>query len=557
MKIGKTTYLLISVFLIGLFHNSSAQRTLGLLNKTTEVAEGYTLFSPINSKEAFLIDNCGFLINKWQTNHVPGQTAYLLPNGDLLRTGRVSGFFTGGGVGGKIEIYDWDGNLKWSVTLADEKMHQHHIAHPMPNGNILTAVWYKYSKEEAIQKGFKPDKLTNGGIWSDRILELKPLPDNKVEIVWQWDFWDHTIQNLDPLKNEFGVVSNHPELLDVNFFEDPGANDSEWIHLNSLDYHPELDQILLSSKYHNEIYIIDHSTSIAEAKSHSGGKYGKGGDFLYRWGNPRSYGRGDQSKHWLFGQHDVQWIDKGLPGENKILLFNNGSNRLDELYSSVEVIQPPLNENGAYTLIPNKAFGPDFPEWKYQSEPRTDFYSSRISGAQRLKNGNTLICEGNKGNFFEVNMAGNLVWKYENPINNFGAGTQGSIPFNNEVFKISKYPIDYSAFVDKSISGNKTLEENIDAFECLGTSHVMNISKENGNILTSFPNPAESEIHIDTHTNKTYAYKIIDLLGRTLIKGTIVGNDTLDISSINSGTYILQIKNILSSKLQNLKFIKM
>ncbi|MEY3421121.1 MAG: hypothetical protein RIR48_1410, partial [Bacteroidota bacterium] len=273
-------------YLIILINSSAiAQRTVGLLKSSSNVSDGYILFSPISSKETYLIDNCGQVVNKWSSEFVPGQTAYLLPNGDLLRAGRVAGFFSGGGVGGRIEIFDWNGTLKWSYTLANEKYHQHHIAHPMPNGNILTSVWYKYSKEEAIQKGFRPDKLTNQGIWSDRILELKPLPENKAEIVWEWDFWDHTIQDLDSTKSDYDKIADHPELLDVNFFEDPGGNPAEWIHLNSLDYNPQLDQILVSSKYHNEFYIIEHTASTQLAKEHTGGKYGKGGDFLYRWGN--------------------------------------------------------------------------------------------------------------------------------------------------------------------------------------------------------------------------------------------------------------------------------
>ena len=121
------------LFFIFHFNNSIfTQRTVGVLKSNSKVAEGYTLFSPINSKETFLIDNCGYLIKKWTSENVPGQTAYLLTSGDLLRAARISGVFTGGGVGGKIEIFGWDGNLKWSYILANEKYHQHHIAHPPP-----------------------------------------------------------------------------------------------------------------------------------------------------------------------------------------------------------------------------------------------------------------------------------------------------------------------------------------------------------------------------------------------------------------------------------------
>ena len=540
-------------YLIILINSSAiAQRTVGLLKSSSNVSDGYILFSPISSKETYLIDNCGQVVNKWSSEFVPGQTAYLLPNGDLLRAGRVAGFFSGGGVGGKIEIFDWNGTLKWSYTLANEKYHQHHIAHPMPNGNILTSVWYKYSKEEAIQKGFRPDKLTNQGIWSDRILELKPLPENKAEIVWEWDFWDHTIQDLDSTKSDYGKIADHPELLDVNFFEDPGGNPAEWIHLNSLDYNPQLDQILVSSKYHNEFYIIEHTASTQLAKGHTGGKYGKGGDFLYRWGNPRSYGRGTEANHWLFGQHDVQWIKSGMQGAGNILLFNNGSNRKDQLYSSVEEIVPPINPDGSYRLETGKSYGPLLPDWNYQGNPKTSFYSSRVSGVQRLTNGNTLICEGNKGNFIEVTGNNKIVWQYENPINNFGAIAQGETPVNNDVFKISKYLTSYSGFKDKVLSPLKTLEENPSDYSC---EKLSSLSPKEKTTFMVYPNPATYYLIIQNDVYHDIKYTVTDILGRRVLSG-ITNNDKIDIIDLPSGKYILNFLNASTKVYYNFTFLK-
>jgi len=360
---------------------SQGQRTLGLLFRNENASAGYTLFAPSFSRDAFLVDECGYLVKKW-TFPQPSLDITLLPDGRLFRTSRAAGSFTGGGAGGRLDFYSWEGKQEWSSTLADTKMHHHHDAQLLPNGNILLSVWYKYSREEAIQKGFRAEKLTNEGIWSDRILEIKPLPANDYAVVWEWDFWDHTIQDINASLPDYGMISDFPERLDVNFSEDPGANPAEWLHVNSLDYNEGLDQILISSKFHNEVYIIDHSTSTEEAKGHAAGRYGRGGDFLYRWGNPRSYGRGTRDQHWLYGQHDAQWIPDSLPGAGRMLLFNNGSNRIGELYSTIDEITLPDSGTGIYPLLAGQRYAPEFPAWMYEAEPRNSLYSARISGVQ-------------------------------------------------------------------------------------------------------------------------------------------------------------------------------
>jgi hypothetical protein len=54
--------------------------------------------------------------------------------------------------------------------------------------------------------------------------------------------------------------------------------------------------------------------------------------------------------------------------------------------------------------------------WSYSAPKKTDFYSSFISGTQRLPNGNTLICSGANGTIFEVTPEKAIVWKYVNPV---------------------------------------------------------------------------------------------------------------------------------------------
>ncbi|HKK11761.1 MAG TPA: hypothetical protein VJ945_02950, partial [Flavobacteriaceae bacterium] len=169
----------------------------------------------------------------------------------------------------------------------------------------------------------------------------------------------------------------------------------------------------------SEVFIIDHSTTTKEATGHSGGRWGKGGDFLYRWGNPQNYRQGDSTDRQTFYQHDFRWIEKGYPGEGSFTLFNDGipgTERKDSLaYSGVYQIKPTVDNNGNYVLMNNKRFGPEQPEWKYIAKDTISLYAPFVSGAQRMKNGDTFITEGPKGRMFEVTPEGEIVWEYLNP----------------------------------------------------------------------------------------------------------------------------------------------
>jgi hypothetical protein len=264
----------------------------------------------------------------------------------------------------------------------------------------------------------------------DEIIEVQKTGSASGTIVWEWHAWDHLIQDFDSSKQNYGAVADHPELIDLNFGVDfQGVTD--WLHTNSVDYNPAFDQILLSVHNFNEIWVIDHSTTNEEAAGHTGGGYGHGGDLLYRWGNPQAYRAGSSSDEKFYGMHDASWIPPGYPGEGHILVFNNGLNRPGSLYSSIDEFIPPVNATGYYYLESGSAYGPAERTWIYTANPPTSFYATQLSGAQRLKNGNTLICDGEAGHFFEVTATGTTVWEYTNTYPN---------PQMNRVFKIVYIP---------------------------------------------------------------------------------------------------------------------
>ena len=395
---------------------------------------GYTLFCPEFNTKAYLINNSGEVVNSWKSKYIQGTDCYLLENGNLLRSclPRFNLDLPLLGITGRIEMFSWKGKLIWEFDYSTEKYCLHHGFEVMPNGNILMIAVESKSAEEAILQGRNPLTLPAGEIWPSYLIEVEPTFPSGGKIVWEWHVRDHLIQDFDPTKKNYGVVGDHPERVDINHGTLTGFLD--WNHFNSVDYNEELDQILISSHIQNEIWIIDHSTTTEEAAGHIGGRYGKGGDLLYRWGNPQVYRAGSENNQQLFGQHDARWVESGFPGEGHITVFNNGLLRPGEIHSSVEEIVPPVDEDGFYFHQPGYAYGPLEPIWSYSAENPSDFFSPIISGAERLPNGNTLICNGLPGIFFEVTHEKELVWQYHNLFPD---------KINIRVTDINRYPLDY------------------------------------------------------------------------------------------------------------------
>jgi hypothetical protein len=398
--------------------------------KTDLQSEGYTLFAPEYSGKIYLINIDGEIVHSWQSKYIQGLAVYLLDNGNLIRNclPGINPTFVAGGITGRIEIFNWYEELFWEFEYFTDRHCLHHDFEVLPNGNILMIAWEYKTRDEAIAAGRDPDKIQSKAIWPDHIIEVEPTGENSGNIVWEWHVWDHLIQDFDSSKNNYGSVKDHPELIDINF----GGSQADWLHTNSIDYNEDFDQIILSAHSFNEIWVIDHSTTTEEAAGHTGGKSGKGGDILYRWGNPLAYRAGSVDNQTLFGQHDAQWIDLGCPGEGNILVFNNGLKRPGLDYSSVDEIIPPVDEEGNYYYESGSPYGPEEPIWSYDDQ--TNFFSGRRSGAQRLTNGNTLICNGDNGVFFELTPHKQKIWEYINSYPN---------PVFNQVFKIKRYNPDY------------------------------------------------------------------------------------------------------------------
>ena len=407
---------------------------IGLLN--ADIFEGYTLFTPGAGNggpcTTYLIDNNLNNIQTWNHSRSPASMPYLIAGDEpgwentlLIYPYRVNNpTMQAGGVGGAFEVLTWDGDLVWEYELSNTDYQHHHDIEPLPNGNILMIAWERKTAEEAYAAGRTSlnDNPLNE-MWSSSIFEIQSDGNGGGEIVWEWHLWDHLIQDENPDSDNYGIVGDHPELFDINKGwlggGGPQGGNADWMHLNTISYNIEYDQIVISSHRVDEIFVIDHSTTIEEAASHSGGNYGKGGDFLYRWGNPQNYDRGNNSDNLIGHQHSINWIPDGYPGEGNFILFNNDGNEAIEF-------SPPIDEDGFYIIEEGQPYGPDNIVW---SSP---YYSTDMQGgAFRLPNGNTLITDCDSANIEEVTESGSIVWSYSQSGNNVN------------IARAQKYAIDY------------------------------------------------------------------------------------------------------------------
>ena len=520
----------------------NSQTTVGLIQHNPgTLDDGFVLFAPTRSNTTYLIDKCGKKVKSWTSTYNPGLSCYLLSDGTLLRTGVVqSQSFNAGGHGGVIEKIDWNGNVIWTYFISDATNWQHHDVKALPNGNILVIAWESKTNTQAIAKGRNP-LLVPTTLWSEQILEIQPTGATGGNIVWEWHLWDHLIQDFDNTKPDFGAVNTNPQLLNINY--NATAGNSDWIHLNSIDYNVALDQILVSSRVLNEIWVIDNSTSSAEAASHSGGNSGKGGDFLFRWGNPLAYNTGTSTQ--FFGQHNAQWIQTGLPYENHIMVFNNGNGRTGGNYSTIEIINPPVDGFNYTSSLP---YLPASTSWIYNDGNPNNFYAQLTSGCQQLSNGNVLFCNGPKGTFKEISASGTILWEYINPVSVTGILTQGTTAASNSAFRCTFYPSSYSGFNNQLFSSPTIIENSNSVSSTCTLSTTIDEETIGEEAIFVYPNPAKEFINVEFSglNDENISIEIIDVFGKVVQKENRKNENemfNLNISSLDAGYYLLKISS--------------
>ena len=301
---------------------------------------GFTLFSPSDGSETFLIDMSGELVHKWDLPQQLGNYAQLLPTGNLLVSCATGEGPKLNAAGGRILELDWDGNIIWEYT--DHL--QHHDFNRCPNGNTVYLAWELIPTVKAggIIGGAPGSEHEDGGIYCDVVREVNPSGD----LVFEWRMLDYFPMEKYPLR-----ANRHRH---------------EYAHANTCFVQKD-GNFLLSWRDLDLIALLDRGSKELTWQMEE-----------RKWG----------------GQHDPRRLDNG-----NITIFANGSEQVEAEFSRILEVNPKTGET----------------VWEYKGSPVDTFFSPRVSGAHRLPNGNTFICEGRQGRLFEVTSEGDIVWEFISP----------------------------------------------------------------------------------------------------------------------------------------------
>jgi hypothetical protein len=329
------------------------------IHKLDKVSRGYNLYCSPVSPEAFLMDMDGKIVHRWsyptkklrRWNHV-----VMLDNGDLLVASKFK----------HLLKLDWNSNLLWR-----RRMQVHHdIA--VADQSIYVAL-----REIHDYRGFR-----------SRFSAIAQLTWTGEE-TFRWSTHDH----LDEIKEALDRRSFIDTILDSLI-----AREGYEITEGPLSHEPELKGLMVGTLF--DYFHLNTITIIPETAIGAKDARFRPGNLLICLRNVNQIAVLDKDTWkilWVWGEGILEWPHHPTMLDNgNILVFDNGAFR----ESSTVLEMNPVTEQV---------------EWKYNADPPTDFYSPSKGSAQRLPNGNTLICDADNGRAFEVTRAGEIVWEWHNP----------------------------------------------------------------------------------------------------------------------------------------------
>ena len=522
---------------------------------------GYTLYAVQNQSTANLVDTNGNLVHTWNfaSTAKTGYSTYMLQGGTLVRAvAKTGNSFTGGPICGEVQMVDYYGNVTWDYVYSTTNYCTHHDICPMPNGNVLLIAYERKTSTETSTAG----GTSAIEMWPDKIVEVQPTGATTGTVVWEWHAWDHMMQNVDANKaNYVASLSAHPELLNINY-----KQSKDWLHMNGVNYNAQLDQIAFSCHNMTEIYVIDHSTTTAQAASHAGGNSGKGGDLLYRWGNPAAYGAGTTADQVLKSAvHDAHWVPQGCPKAGYLVAFNNGGQTSPSQKSTIDIVNPPVSGYN-YTLT-GTAYSPASFTWRHVGTG----YTSNMGGSQQLPNGNMIVTIALSGSIYEIDSNQNVLWTksaggtvakaYRDSACYISGtapttptiATAGSMLTSSAAFSYQWYLNNnaISGATAQSYTATQTGSYQVVVGDTLGcmsnqsnaysyvATGINEVDALNG--VNIYPNPTTGLLNISGEAvNGKFMVMVFDMQGKMVVK--VQDQKVIDLSALSNGLYNVMIK---------------
>ena len=385
---------------------------------------GFSVLSPLGTQAVLVIDMNGNVAKRWDGfNNSAGGPARVLPGGHVIA---ASGARPPHQESLELIQRDFDGKVVWQFNRSERI--------ETPQGMIWSARQHHDWQRDDFPAGYySPEytpstagrttlilahaermqpKVADVMLGDDRLIEVNASG----EIVWEWLAGDHV--------DEMGFAPDAREVIKRASAFNKARGSFDWLHVNSATYvgpnqwYDKGDMrfapnhVIISSREASIIAIVARDGSIA---------WQMGPDF--------SASRELRAIRQIIGQHHPHLIPKGLPGAGNLLVFDNGGS---SGYGFAGPIAP--EGRGAFQRAGSRVLeiNPVTLQlvWSYTN---ARFFSTNISGAQRLPNGNTLITAGAPGRMFEVTREGAIVWEYMFPM--FSGANQ-----SNAVYRAYRVP---------------------------------------------------------------------------------------------------------------------
>jgi hypothetical protein len=389
---------------------------------------GYTVLSPLATQAVIVIDMNGNVVKRWDDfNNSAGGPARVLPGGGVIS---AKGARPPHQEALALEQRDFSGKVIWSFNHVEE-------IELRDAGKVWSARQHHDWQREDFPSGYySPDAtpattgsntliLTHTNHTLPAVADVALEDDRLIEvaadgrIVWEWTAGEHI--------EEFGFAPDARAAIKAAADVNAARNSFDWLHVNSATYLGPNRWFDLGDRRFapNNVLISSRQASLLAIVA-------RDGKIVWRLGPDFSATEELKKIRQIIGQHHAHLIPKGLPGAGNLLVFDNGGS---SGYGFAGPIAP--NGVGAFARATSRVLEIDPVtlelKWSYAA-PR--FFSTNISSAQRLPNGNTLITEGAGGRIFEVTSDGAIVWEYMSPL---FAGPRQS----NDVYRAYRLPYEW------------------------------------------------------------------------------------------------------------------